>query len=1254
MRAKPRRSSSPAVMPSDDGDEASVQSARSKRSSIVPVASGPCTVNGVTFLKVKRCPMCNCLNSDPNPILRGPRGIEAEPFLMWHKGTQQNPEGRFDRICVNVFAIAGFAHEFPNVDAFLEARKGNPNLQREWKAAYDEYLAVLSEGHSRLRGGVKSFTLERVSGARKKVVKAFATTQVKASSKFRAVKREKYEQTFPGRIAKMGLKTQFIKCDGVPTEVVLLRETPQDEWDVEVDDIQGVAQEEEHEDSSAFLRAEQANVKFESLAKASRAAFQGGQNMLTLQEGMAPAEDEQDVSEVCDDTLLEGEVSDEEGDSDDDLAWATTSLLTSPLSSFGGKPASSKPCGRSKAAAARSWKPSPTASSSRISVASSATSTKKTADATPTKADNDLTTPKKSGRGRAAISAKLATQGTEQVLGSHGLDEVKGFVDEISRRLTFKPFTTILRGADHAKYVQDFAEVKKIAQSAQKAAVALDIKVKKWREVSEEVQQLLARHRAMTSAYADCFMHFGVTTKKGNDISKMEKTSAACQACGIEMPLAFKSLLFLEKSQDLLRFQEIELFTLFLNIEKDQGGFFAEETPEAKETVRPLILEAIGDGVNLLAQGVSGAADVAQDSHKKVMELAYQLSMLTPDTLDDDARNQLALLATSMGQGSPSPEEREAASAELADLAQDAGYSGVLKPVLSDAAWPVLQQLSEQFNKVDEAQGLANTLAKEFEKTSQHVYTASDKASFMDVLVRALASYDKCERKKPVMKKLEMTFAAMAQQSSEGLRNCQAELAMLCKHLAAGPAGSGNGIKHSMVADGFACSARDIIMKRTFNMSPIFKHLDEGPKQLLATGGLSKYMELLESKLGDAQCVLSLMEQLIKLHALSTSMNLQKEEEEKSKGLAEMVELLSKIKAECAAMVDRGDNLLAADVEAYTSKCNVHNAGCEIYTEKLESFQSAVLGMIDGFLLRHSKFDPAIGSTAITTNSKLVAAASHQLSQLAAWSDTPVHDQACIRFASMELRTLCDKGVDAAWMSEPTGAKFKPDMVLRQALAVVSNLELSKPKLVWLVGGDASQKFLDYVRELFAATGPAEAAYVKGELGQLRGSMSKLQKLLVPVASSSNDNAFHAALSNSSAAKLRAARKETKQFMDTLEPFKTEDDGNAVVSTLAEAQKMIDEAKHQTIKWGLLSFILHPEIRTATSVGLDLRAKLKNVWHQHMTDAEVMGYIGSATQQCVAEVLATDQATKPPRPQRGLKRQVDDPSSAAAKVKARR
>jgi hypothetical protein len=226
-----------------DGTDTMSVASSSRRSSVGP-STGPITVNGVTFLKIKRCLLCNATNTDPNPITGGPRGIEKEPFIMWHKGTQQNPEGRFDRICVQVFSMAGFAHEYRNIDEFLEARKADPNLQREWKAARDEYLAVISE-HSRLRGNVKNCTLDRVAAARKKVVKAFATSQVKATSKFRAVKREKYERAFPGRIAKMGLKTQLIKCDGALAEVVLLRQLPQDEWDVEVDDIQGVVQESE-------------------------------------------------------------------------------------------------------------------------------------------------------------------------------------------------------------------------------------------------------------------------------------------------------------------------------------------------------------------------------------------------------------------------------------------------------------------------------------------------------------------------------------------------------------------------------------------------------------------------------------------------------------------------------------------------------------------------------------------------------------------------------------------------------------------------------------------------------------------------------------------------------------------------------------------------------------------------------------------------------------------------------------------------
>ena len=228
--------------------------------------------------------------------------------------------------------------------------------------------------------------------------------------------------------------------------------------------------EEEHEDSSAVLRQDQANMKFDALAKSSKAAFEDARDMPTLEDGTAPVEDEHHASDTgFPETLVEGQTSDE--DTDDDLVWATQSLLSRPVSTFGGTPASSKPAGRSKAAAARSSKP-PLVPSSRASVASSASS-KQTPEGPPTQAvpgEGAKVTPKKSSRGRAAISAKLATQGAEQVLGPHGLDEVKALLDDIAKRLTLKPFTTNLRGADHAKYVQEFAEVKKIALSAQRGS----------------------------------------------------------------------------------------------------------------------------------------------------------------------------------------------------------------------------------------------------------------------------------------------------------------------------------------------------------------------------------------------------------------------------------------------------------------------------------------------------------------------------------------------------------------------------------------------------------------------------------------------------------------------------------------------------------------------------------------------------------------------------------------------------------------
>jgi hypothetical protein len=97
-------------------------------------------------------------------------------------------------------------------------------------------------------------------------VKAYKNSRVKVASNNRAVVREKFEKQHPGRIARKGLKTDWLNTADGLRECVLLRKTPKDTYDVEVAELAGVQVEEIRDDSSTVIRKNQADKKFEALA----------------------------------------------------------------------------------------------------------------------------------------------------------------------------------------------------------------------------------------------------------------------------------------------------------------------------------------------------------------------------------------------------------------------------------------------------------------------------------------------------------------------------------------------------------------------------------------------------------------------------------------------------------------------------------------------------------------------------------------------------------------------------------------------------------------------------------------------------------------------------------------------------------------------------------------------------------------------------------------------------------------------------
>ena len=61
---------------------------------------------------------------------------------------------------------------------------------------------------------------------------------------------------------------------------------------------------------------------------------------------------------------------------------------------------------------------------------------------------------------------------------------------------------------------------------------------------------------------------------------------------------------------------------------------------------------------------------------------------------------------------------------------------------------------------------------------------------------------------------------------------------------------------------------------------------------------------------------------------------------------------------------------------------------------------------------------------------------------------------------------------------------------------------------------------------------------------------------------------------------------------------------------IQEARSLSASSKFQTVKWGMMCFVLNKDIITMTKSGNDLRIKLKEIWQLNRMDKELTGYLG--------------------------------------------
>ena len=120
-----------------------------------------------------------------------------------------------------------------------------------------------------------------------------------------------------------------------------------------------------------------------------------------------------------------------------------------------------------------------------------------------------------------------------------------------------------------------------------------------------------------------------------------------------------------------------------------------------------------------------------------------------------------------------------------------------------------------------------------------------------------------------------------------------------------------------------------------------------------------------------------------------------------------------------------------------------------------------------------------------------------------------------------------------------------------------------------------------------------------------------------------NNVAFHKFFTQSKLTALRKKRQALKDVIARLtehmkcneEAAPGSESNAALVKCCDAATTLVQNAKYQTIKWGIVAFLLNKEIANPTKAGGDLRTKLREIWTLHCGDESFKKSMGESVKE---------------------------------------
>ena len=114
------------------------------------------------------------------------------------------------------------------------------------------------------------------------------------------------------------------------------------------------------------------------------------------------------------------------------------------------------------------------------------------------------------------------------------------------------------RMIDEALYSNALKDFQKKTSVAHKAVVNLDIKIKKWSRVPEDLSDYVQALRSKTGAMNDASKTFLCGKRVGGNPEKMRTVIAALTELSLDVPEAWNSMLLVESIRDHVRFNQVD------------------------------------------------------------------------------------------------------------------------------------------------------------------------------------------------------------------------------------------------------------------------------------------------------------------------------------------------------------------------------------------------------------------------------------------------------------------------------------------------------------------------------------------------------------------------------------------------------------------------------------------------------------------------------------------------------------------------